>query len=193
MLAEERGRLAAPRARAMPRSAIRGARSTARSTALARDRHGAPLLAPVRATCIDYALRLVRAAAERAKPNGDRLPGYSDSALPLLEKQLLDARPIYAVARAIADRMVAVKAREYLGADHAQTRLLLGKESPEGARRAAGRPARGSRPRGAQGVVGRRRGGDRRLDRSDDRLCAPARRQRAPPPEIVSTSRSTAR
>ena len=40
---------------------------------------------------IDYALTLVRAAQERAKPNTERLPGYSDSALPLLQKQL---RPI---------------------------------------------------------------------------------------------------
>ena len=35
----------------------------------------------------NYATTLVRAAAERAKPNGERLPGYSDSALPLLEKK----------------------------------------------------------------------------------------------------------
>src|SRR6476661_8885340 len=41
-----------------------------------------------------YAATLVRAAEERTKPNADRLPGYSDSALPLVEKQLLDAKPI---------------------------------------------------------------------------------------------------
>ena len=42
----------------------------------------------------DYALTLVRVAAERAKPNDERLPGYSDSALALLEKTTLDAKPI---------------------------------------------------------------------------------------------------
>ncbi|HET9352738.1 MAG TPA: S46 family peptidase, partial [Sphingomicrobium sp.] len=41
-----------------------------------------------------YALDLVRAGIERSKPNADRLPGYSDSALPLLEKELLDPKPI---------------------------------------------------------------------------------------------------
>jgi V8-like Glu-specific endopeptidase len=80
----------------------------------------------------DYALSLVRAADERAKPNADRLPGYSDSALPLLEKTLLDARPIYSWLDELMMEWSLSKAREYLGADHAQTQLLLGKESPEG-------------------------------------------------------------
>ena len=43
----------------------------------------------------NYAIKLVRAATERTKPNSDRFPGYSDSALPLVEKQLLDEEPIY--------------------------------------------------------------------------------------------------
>ena len=34
-----------------------------------------------------YARALVRAAEEKAKPNGERLPEYTDSQLPLLEKQ----------------------------------------------------------------------------------------------------------
>ena len=80
----------------------------------------------------DYALTLVRAAAERIKPNGDRLPGYSDSALPLKQKQLLDARPITPWLDALLMESSLSKAREYLGTDHPQTRLLLGKESPEG-------------------------------------------------------------
>ena len=52
-----------------------------------------------------YAMTLVRAAEERTKPNAERLPGYSDSALPLLEKQVLDAEPIYPVARPARARM----------------------------------------------------------------------------------------
>ncbi len=78
-----------------------------------------------------YALRLVRAAEERAKPNAERLPGYTDSALPLLEKQLLDAAPIYPWLDQLTFEWSLSKAREYLGADDADTRLLLGKESPE--------------------------------------------------------------
>jgi hypothetical protein len=80
---------------------------------------------------IDYALTLVRAAQERAKPNAERLPGYSDSALPLLQKQLLDPKPIAPWLEELTMRWSLSKAREYLGADHAQTKLLLGRESPE--------------------------------------------------------------
>ena len=79
----------------------------------------------------DYALTLVRAADERAKPNAERLPGYSDSALPLLEKETLDPRPVYPWLEELLMQWSLSKAREYLGPDHAETRLLLGKESPE--------------------------------------------------------------
>ena len=80
---------------------------------------------------VGYALTLVRASAERAKPNAERLPGFSDSALPLLEKRLLDERPITPWLDQLTMDWSLSKAREYLGADDPQTRLLLGKESPE--------------------------------------------------------------
>ncbi|MDQ3478998.1 MAG: S46 family peptidase [Pseudomonadota bacterium] len=89
-----------------------------------------------------YAIALVRAAAERTKPNAERLPGYSDSALPLLEKRLLDQRPIYPWLDELMMEWSLSKAREYLGADHPQTRLLLGRESPE---QLADRLVRGTR------------------------------------------------
>ncbi len=79
-----------------------------------------------------YASALVRAATERAKPNAERLPGYSDSALPLLEKQLFDARPITPWLEQLQLEFALSKSREYLGADDPDSRLLLGKESPEG-------------------------------------------------------------
>ncbi len=78
-----------------------------------------------------YAMTLVRAAAERGKPNAERLPGYSDSALPLVEKRLLDERPIYPWLDQLTMDWSLSKSREYLGADDPQTILLLGKESPE--------------------------------------------------------------
>jgi hypothetical protein len=74
----------------------------------------------------------VRAAAERSKPNAERLPGFSESALPLVEKRLLDERPIYPWLDQLTMEWSLSKSREYLGADDPQTRLLLGKESPEG-------------------------------------------------------------
>jgi len=79
-----------------------------------------------------YAHTLVRAAEERAKPNSERLPGYTDSALPLVEKRLLDERPIYPWLDQLEMEWSLSKAREYLGADDPQTKLLLGRESPEG-------------------------------------------------------------
>jgi hypothetical protein len=78
-----------------------------------------------------YAATLVRAAGERTKPNEERLPGYSDSALPLVEKQLLDAQPITPWLDELELEWSLSKAREYLGADDPDTKLLLGKESPE--------------------------------------------------------------
>lgn len=79
-----------------------------------------------------YAEDLVKAAIEREKPNAEREPGYTDSALPLLEKQVLDEKPTYPWLERIWLEWSLSKAREYLGADDADTRLLLGKESPEG-------------------------------------------------------------
>ena len=80
----------------------------------------------------DYAATLVRAADERAKPNAERLPGYTESALPLVEKRLLDERPITPWLDQLQMEWSLSKAREYLGADDADTKLLLGRESPEG-------------------------------------------------------------
>lgn len=78
-----------------------------------------------------YAQTLVFAAQERGKPNAARLPGYTDSALPLTEKQVLDERPVYPWLDELQLSWSLSKAREYLGADDADTKLLLGRESPE--------------------------------------------------------------
>lgn len=82
-------------------------------------------------TLAGYARTLVQAAAERGKPNGERLPGFTDSALPLTEKRLLDPVPTYGWMEQLGIEFWASKAREYLGADNADIRALLGKESPE--------------------------------------------------------------
>jgi hypothetical protein len=78
-----------------------------------------------------YAKMLVRAAAERAKPSAERLPGYSDSQLPLLEKRLLDPAPVYPALEQQLLEFWLSKAREYLTADDPDTKLLLGRDSPE--------------------------------------------------------------
>ncbi|MCA1653141.1 MAG: S46 family peptidase [Sphingomicrobium sp.] len=78
-----------------------------------------------------YARALVRAAAERDKPSAERLPGYSDSALPLLQKTVLDVKPIHPELEQQLLEFWLSKTREYLGADDADTKLLLGRDSPE--------------------------------------------------------------
>ena len=78
-----------------------------------------------------YAETLVRAAAEREKPNAERLPGFTDSALPLLEKRLMDETPTYPWLEELGLAFSLSKMREYLGADDADVRRILGRESPE--------------------------------------------------------------
>jgi hypothetical protein len=78
-----------------------------------------------------YARSLVRAAAERSKPSGERLPAYADSRLPLLEKEVTDARPVDPALEQLILEFWLSKVREYLTADAPETKLMLGKESPE--------------------------------------------------------------
>lgn len=84
-----------------------------------------------RSTLFGYARSLVRAAAEREKPNSERLREYGESRLPLLKKNMLDARPVYPDLEQLALEFWLSKLRENLTADGAGTKLFLGKESPE--------------------------------------------------------------
>jgi hypothetical protein len=78
-----------------------------------------------------YARRLVRAAEERAKPNGERLAEYADARLPLLEKTLLDPEPISNDLEQVKLEFWLTKLREYLTADAPEVAVYLGKDSPE--------------------------------------------------------------
>jgi hypothetical protein len=78
-----------------------------------------------------YARRLVRAATERAKPGGQRLPGYADNQLPILQRQVLDAKPVALPLEQLELEFWLSKTRELLTADDPDTRLLLGADSPE--------------------------------------------------------------
>jgi hypothetical protein len=65
-----------------------------------------------------YARTLVRATAEREKPNGERLREFTDAALPRIEQQLKLSFSL--------ERM-----REWLGPDDATVRQLLRADSPD--------------------------------------------------------------
>jgi hypothetical protein len=86
---------------------------------------------PAGSALFGYAKALVRAAAERQKPSAERLPGYADSQLPLLEKQVLDVVPVHPSLEQQTLEFWLSKAREYLTADDPNTKLLLGRDSPE--------------------------------------------------------------
>ena len=90
---------------------------------------------------------------EKSKPNGERLPEYTDSRLALLSKTLLDPQPVYPELEQVALEFWLSKLRENLTADAPGTKTFLGKDSPEDAVRPAGAiQARRSRP--AQGACG---------------------------------------
>ncbi len=52
-------------------------------------------LAGFRGDLARYARTIVRATAEKQKPNNQRIRGYQDSALPSLEQRLFSTAPVY--------------------------------------------------------------------------------------------------
>lgn len=75
---------------------------------------------------------LVRAAEERGKPEADRLPGYSDADLEQIGRELSADNPIEPAIEEMTLAFWLSKTREFLTVDHPMTKLILGRESPEG-------------------------------------------------------------
>ena len=84
-----------------------------------------------RAGLLGDAVTLVRAAAERTKPNRERLPEYSDRALVNVQQQLTAAVPVYKDLEELDLAFLLTVVRRDLGTDDAFVRKMLGKESPE--------------------------------------------------------------
>jgi len=78
-----------------------------------------------------YARTLVRAAAERPKPNAERLREYTDSALPRIEQQLTAPVPIYPELERLTLSFSLERMREWLGPDAPIVRRLLVEETPD--------------------------------------------------------------
>ncbi len=74
---------------------------------------------------------LVRVAAEREKPNEERLREYTESALPQLQQVTLAARPVYPDLEEVGLSFSLEKLREFLGPDDPSVKLVLGTESPD--------------------------------------------------------------
>ena len=78
-----------------------------------------------------HARTLVRAAAERAKPNEARLPEYTEARLPALVQALKADAPIYPEFEALRLSFGLERMREWLGPDDAVVRQVFGKDSPD--------------------------------------------------------------
>jgi hypothetical protein len=78
-----------------------------------------------------HARTLVRAAAERAKNNTDRLREYTDAALPRVQQELLAPVPVYPQLEKLRLSLSFERMREWLGPDAPIVRKLLVKDSPD--------------------------------------------------------------
>jgi hypothetical protein len=119
-----------------------------------------------------YARQLVRAAAERPKPNADRLPEYTDTALSRLEQQLGAPVPVYPELERLTLSFSLERMREWLGPDHPVVRRLLATESPDSL---AARLVEGSKLADPAARMALWNGGQAAVDASQDSMIALAR------------------
>ncbi|MBD8526463.1 S46 family peptidase [Pseudomarimonas arenosa] len=80
---------------------------------------------------LGWAETLVRGAAERAKPDGERLREFAEARMPAVRAGLLAETPVYPDYELMRLTWSLAKVREKLGVDHPFVRQLLGKDSPE--------------------------------------------------------------
>ena len=78
----------------------------------------------------NYARRLVRYPVEKAKPDGQRLPEYSEANLVTFEKRIELPVPIYPGPEELGLNFWAKKMREDLGTDDPFVKEVLGTKSP---------------------------------------------------------------
>jgi len=81
-------------------------------------------------TLFGFAKALVRAEEERAKPNANRLPEYTDANLPNMEAWMTSPVPLYPKLETALLQFELEKMREALGVDHPFVKKLLGKDTP---------------------------------------------------------------
>jgi hypothetical protein len=79
----------------------------------------------------EIARHLVRAADERTKPDGERLPDYKASRLASTEQEVMSNAPVYPDFERLKLAWSLTKLREWLGVDDPLVKQVLGRESPE--------------------------------------------------------------
>jgi len=120
-----------------------------------------------------YARQLVRAAAERPKPNTQRLREYADASLPRIEQQLAAPLPIYPELERLTLSFGLERMREWLGPDDALVRQLLTDETPDSL---AARLVDGSKLADPAVRLALWKGGQTAIDASNDPMIALAKR-----------------
>lgn len=78
-----------------------------------------------------HARTLVRGAAERSKPNAERLREFNETNLPQIEQRLRAAAPVYPAFEQARLAWSLTRMRSQLGADHPLVRQVLGQRTPE--------------------------------------------------------------
>jgi hypothetical protein len=85
----------------------------------------------LQSSLLGYARTLVRLPVEKAKPDAQRLPEFSDARLVTLPYQLLAPVPYYPALDEVELRYSLVRMRQALGTDSPLVRDILGTSSPE--------------------------------------------------------------
>jgi hypothetical protein len=80
---------------------------------------------------LGQAISLVRAAAERVKPNGERLPEYTDQSMVTMQQELTASVPVHKDLVELNLAYAFSRVQRDLGADDPFVRKMLGNQSPE--------------------------------------------------------------
>lgn len=116
-------------------------------------------------TYFGYARALVRAAAERGKPNESRLAEYTEARLPAVLQNLQASSPVYPDFEIQRLSFSLERMREWLGPDDPLVRKVFGNESPDAL---AGRLIRDSSLSDPAARVALYEGGQAAIDASQD-------------------------
>ena len=119
-----------------------------------------------------HAQTLVRLAAEQAKPNEERLPEFSEAALPAVRQRIEAVRPYSDALETVALAHILTHIREQLGLDDPATKALLGSRSPD---EVAASVIAGTKLRDADARVALMKGGAAAIADSSDPLIVLAR------------------
>ncbi len=112
-----------------------------------------------------HARALVRAAAERGKPNESRLAEFTEARLPAVRQNLEAPNPIYPDFEVLRLSFGLERMREWLGPDHPLVRQIFGNDSPDAI---ANRLVRNSTLADPAARLALYDGGQAAIDASDD-------------------------